>query len=674
MESFGLFTIILIFGILLGTMVPWLYFRRKKDLLGNAVSPNPQLLRPEQEFRQKTRILSTSMKALNAYTWFYDTREGILRFGEGFELTGGDAQEMGSMEKFAQKIHPAHRRGFIDFMARFREQESGDFAVEYMIDYVGSGEYQWWECRGVIEVATENNCPYKYIYGIDINITARKQGELSLLETQTKLARLNKQTELILNNTNSGLVFLDKDYVVQWENLSSYIPHQTLDGYKQGTVCYQAMRGLDAPCPGCVVEKSRQTLQRELKEISFGELSGELTATPVFNKGNELIGTVLKIVDITDKQRMDKELQAAKEKAEETNLLMRNIYDQIPCLLFIKDISDDFRYVVANNYFCSSLGKPNEQVVGYTDFEIFPLDEAQKFRTDDLMACELNKPFCFEEETLWQGKQTTWQTTKTVVKAINDHRMLICHSVDITEKIKAYNELQEAKERAEQSNKLKSTFLANMSHEIRTPLNAIVGFSNLMAFSDAEEDKKEYYNIINTNNDLLLRLIGDILDLSKIEAGMLALKPEHFSIAELFEGLHLTFSQRILSKDVALISNVPSDDPCYLYLDKNRFTQVITNFLTNAIKFTPAGQIEMGYAYTKGGVRVYVSDTGIGIEKAKIPKVFERFEKLDDFAQGTGLGMAICKAITDAFGGEIGVESEMGKGSTFWAWFPVKTA
>ena len=230
-------------------------------------------------------------------------------------------------------------------------------------------------------------------------------------------------------------------------------------------------------------------------------------------------------------------------------------------------------------------------------------------------------------------------------------------------------ELAAAKEQAEQSNKLKSAFLANMSHEIRTPLNAIVGFSELLKDTDVPEEREEFWNIIHTNNDLLLRLIGDILDLSKIESGMIELRPERYDVALLFGEIYAAMEQRMHNPQVQLQVEQPYS-ACMVTLDRNRMSQVVTNFVTNAIKFTTEGYIRMGYRVENGGVLVLVEDTGIGIEKEKLDKVFERFYKLNDFAQGTGLGMSICRAILEATGGRIGVESEVGKGSTFWAWFP----
>lgn len=240
---------------------------------------------------------------------------------------------------------------------------------------------------------------------------------------------------------------------------------------------------------------------------------------------------------------------------------------------------------------------------------------------------------------------------------------------DVTERQHMIGELEKARSRAEQSDKLKSAFLANMSHEIRTPLNAIVGFSDLLMVTEDQEEKEEFIQIINANNELLLKLINDILDLSKIEAGSVELKYENFDLAVYFNELAASMHRRVVNPQVRLVPVNPYET-CTVRLDKNRLAQILTNFVTNAIKYTSKGTIEMGYEKIDENIRLYVRDTGIGIPADKKDKVFHRFEKLDEFAQGTGLGLSICKAIVEACRGEIGFESEFDKGSLFWAVLP----
>lgn len=235
-------------------------------------------------------------------------------------------------------------------------------------------------------------------------------------------------------------------------------------------------------------------------------------------------------------------------------------------------------------------------------------------------------------------------------------------------KKKTEKELRE-KEKVEEANRLKTAFLANMSHEIRTPLNAIVGFSNLIAQGECpEENREEFCNIIETNNELLLQLINDILDLSKIEAGKMDFTYSDMDVSGMFNRLMQVFADKP-KPGVILKCNLP-EQPCVICSEKNRLMQVISNFLTNACKFTFEGSITMGYEKIEGGLRFYVTDTGKGISEENLPHVFERFAKFDSFIQGTGLGLSICQNIIECLKGEIGVESEEGKGSTFWFTIP----
>lgn len=236
---------------------------------------------------------------------------------------------------------------------------------------------------------------------------------------------------------------------------------------------------------------------------------------------------------------------------------------------------------------------------------------------------------------------------------------------DITEDIIYQQNLITAKNKAEEADKLKSTFLANMSHEIRTPLNAIVGFSELLTETDDAEEKFEYKQLIETNSEILLKLIGDILDLSKIEVGSIDINRQKLNLCQLYDELYRSFQQRIKNPKVTLKLINPYTK-CVANFDKYRFMQIFTNFATNAIKYTPQGEIVMGYECMPGQVRIYVKDSGIGIPEEKKNRIFSRFEKLDTFAQGTGLGLSICKAIADATGGEVGFKSKANIGSEFW--------
>ena len=239
---------------------------------------------------------------------------------------------------------------------------------------------------------------------------------------------------------------------------------------------------------------------------------------------------------------------------------------------------------------------------------------------------------------------------------------------------RAHQRMKEAQLKAEEANQLKSAFLANMSHEIRTPLNAIVGFSNLLSMVEDKEEMLEYAGIIETNTDLLLQLINDILDMSKIESGMYDFHVTQVDANQLMSEVEQVARLRIRTDEVSL-SFAERLPQCVFHTDKNRLIQVLTNLVVNAIKFTSQGEIQIGYrlqdAHT---LYFYVSDTGCGMSAEQCEHVFERFVKYNTFIQGTGLGLSICKMIIEKLGGEIGVQSESGKGSVFWFTLPYRAS
>lgn len=239
---------------------------------------------------------------------------------------------------------------------------------------------------------------------------------------------------------------------------------------------------------------------------------------------------------------------------------------------------------------------------------------------------------------------------------------------------RAHQRMKEAQLKAEEANQLKSAFLANMSHEIRTPLNAIVGFSNLLSMVEDKEEILEYAGIIETNTELLLQLINDILDMSKIESGMYDFHVTQVDANQLMSEVEQVARLRIRTDEVSL-SFAERLPQCVFHTDKNRLIQVLTNLVVNAIKFTSQGEIQIGYrlqdAHT---LYFYVSDTGCGMSAEQCEHVFERFVKYNTFIQGTGLGLSICKMIIEKLGGEIGVQSESGKGSVFWFTLPYRAS
>jgi len=245
-------------------------------------------------------------------------------------------------------------------------------------------------------------------------------------------------------------------------------------------------------------------------------------------------------------------------------------------------------------------------------------------------------------------------------------------SVDINHQKTIEEELRVAKEKAENLDRLKSAFLANMSHEIRTPLNAIVGFASLLIESDDKKERQDYVDIMQENTELLLQLISDILDLSKIEAGTLDFTMDHLDIKSFCEDIMRNYD---IKEDKPVPVLLAPDLPeYYIYTDKKRLMQVITNFINNALKFTNEGQIMLEYRHKaeSNEIEFAVTDTGMGIAPDKVDQVFDRFVKLNSFSKGTGLGLSICRSIIEHLGGTIGAESEIGVGSRFWFTHPLR--
>ena len=271
------------------------------------------------------------------------------------------------------------------------------------------------------------------------------------------------------------------------------------------------------------------------------------------------------------------------------------------------------------------------------------------------------------------GTKNEWNWVSSNVMVTNykpeeNEIEIIGINYDITELKETEAELIQARDKAEMMDRLKSAFLANMSHEIRTPLNAIVGFSDLLVETEELSERQEYIKIVRENNDLLLQLISDLLDLSKIEAGTFEFTNGDVDVNLLCEDIVRSMGMKAKEEvELVLDNHLPV---CHVISDRNRIHQVISNFVNNAMKFTSEGSIHVGYKLKDGELEFYVEDTGIGIEKEQLPHIFERFVKLNSFVHGTGLGLSICQSIVEQLGGRIGVDSEKGKGSRFWFTIP----
>ncbi len=330
-------------------------------------------------------------------------------------------------------------------------------------------------------------------------------------------------------------------------------------------------------------------------------------------------------------------------------------------------------YDATNN----GVGNPGKECIVKTlkqmDSEIHP-DDLPKFMAlhDDILSGKIDK-YSADYRAYYTDIGYKWFTIHGVVskRDKNGKALIITGATyDISGRKHIEQTLIEAKEKAEESDRLKSAFISNMSHEIRTPLNAIVGFSRILASENKDNEQyAQFANIIENNNEMLLQLINDVLDLSKIEAGVLDFNYSNVDINNLLNEIEQT-SRLKVDKNIVKISFEDRLPECIISTDRNRLAQVINNFISNAIKFTKQGSIQFGYLLRDKQLYFYVKDTGRGIPKEKQTDIFDRFVKLDSFTQGTGLGLAICTSIMRKLGGDIGVDSLEGKGSTFWFTIP----
>lgn len=406
----------------------------------------------------------------------------------------------------------------------------------------------------------------------------------------------------------------------------------------------------------------------------------EFHILPLFNADGEIANYFITTLDVTDdrtrdhlKHLQDKDILLMQAEIENRKQRLNYLLENSQRFLWRSDIENRMLY------FYRQLGEPETSI----DFETLIGHMAEEDRNRMLEA--LNRQEMSNNDihgdiyhflhTVDSPEEKWFEISGKPIRdkdgKITGHFGV---SIDITQSMKARQELENETKLASESVRMKSGFMASMTHELRTPLNAIVGFTSVLSSLADTPERPEYVRIIRNSSDMLQRLINDIVDASLLTDGVISIKPEQVDFAWLFDDICLTLQQRIEEPEVQFWKDNPYKS-FVTTIDPGRIQQVLTNFLTNAVKFTKEGHIRLGYRYQDDGLYLFCEDTGAGIPRDKQEIVFDRFVKLDEFVQGTGMGLTICKSIAESCGGKIGVNSDgPGKGSTFWLWIPCKQA
>ena len=399
---------------------------------------------------------------------------------------------------------------------------------------------------------------------------------------------------------------------------------------------------------------------------------------PVKDDNGDLLYLMVTARDMKDERQMYQQSRLQDEQIRRVNIETQKYENELKILLEESNMMVWKSNLTRNTVTIYKDLRTFEKRASFDDFLGLVTSEEQKEELRRLidptingeqtctMTVQLNK-------TLKGKEQKTWYAMNSLPDYDNEGKLKGCFGLirDIDELISIQTKMKEETERANDSGRLKSVFLANMTHEIRTPLNAIVGFCDVLQAVESPEERAEFIKIILNNCDLLMQLINDILVISELDSNGLVLRPAKVDFAESFNMICTSLRQRVQEPTVEFIAENPFDK-LEVFLDITRIQQVITNFLTNAVKYTHNGHIKLGYRKENNGLYIYCEDTGAGIPADKCDKIFGRFVKLNDYIQGAGLGLSICKAIAEKCGGNIGVESEVGKGSTFWIWIPLE--
>lgn len=620
-----------------------------------------------KEMKINTRRMERAEKLSSFGSWEIDLSTKTLYGTKGASEIYGVKQCSMPWDEI-KKIALPEFREFLDKALEDLIEGRSKFNVKYKIKRPDNGQIRH------IHTIAEYREDKKMIFGVARDITEMVQSQGALLESLTDLSLAEKIAQI------GNWKFDPENHTLQWseqvlqilekENIPTF---PEINDFKHFTGEEYFKRFKDAIQSAI---KNGKPFENQFLINSENEKGKwvEIICRPVAEKGTKgyfLRGT---IQDITSSTKVENELS-------KINTLLNTLIQNLPDAIYMKDTQ--YRKVIVNKGDLLNCGveKP-EDVLGKTDFEIYPKEIAEKYFEDDQQVIEYGKIIMNREEEL-PGNPKRWiLTTKAPLKNKNGEIIgLVGIGHDITHRKQMMVELETAKRKAEESDKLKSLFLANMSHEIRTPLNAILGFSNIITSGNLSQEKLEYFGkIIESSGQRLTAVIDDIIDISLIQSNQLKVDNHAFSVNDLLEEMFFTYKNQKtekLQKIEFKVEYCNTSDHDMLNSDKNRIYQILRNLLDNAFKFTDKGFIRFGCRKSSAEEMVlFVEDSGIGIEEGKTNIIFESFRQAQEgFSrqyEGTGLGLAIVSGIVERLGGKVGVKSEPGIGSSFYLSVPRK--
>ena len=592
----------------------------------------------------------------------------------GFNLHGDFLPDEGmTYEESLEYIHPDDRRDYTAFLKRLMD---GDKMSECTFRWDISrekhlGHWRYMHDSGIAEFRNKNLKTSATFYCTLTDKTEQIEQEKNQNQLTDKYRRVFEQSI-------TGLAFYDKDgqLITANKKMQEILKFQSEDDhYYYGTSFY------DLPVFREILNK------RHIGDMFFCRKSTviernvncylEMLIHPIFDEDGSPVYITVSFRDITQERDLYLQNRVNDMIIRRTNEEIQQYETELQYLMEMCDMRY-FRtsYKDHTCTFYKNMNAPEKQITLDELVEHFvnsPFGEGQEnlenyFKEPRTNLMQMH-PFFHE------GKGLQWNFIDSVPSYDENGKQTGTYGIvrNVNALIEKQEQLKQETERANQSGLMKSTFMANMTHEIRTPLNAIVGFSDVLPLLSTPEEKQEIIRVIMNNCDMLMRLINDVLAVSELEGGKIRIQPVDTDFARDFNDMCLSLSQRVQAPGVEFISENPYTS-LTTTIDKERIHQVLTNFVTNAVKYTQQGHIKVGYQYLEkdgGGLYLYCEDTGAGIRKEDQPRVFERFVKLNDYVQGTGLGLNISKAIAESCNGKIGVISEgEGKGCTFWIWIP----